>query len=689
MITLKKLPAISASFACAFFHLCLYRYIDSFNNIIYFFALFLVFFSAYLLTDVLIKKYGKRDSNSKIEKIISVIVFAFFVLFVVLFYLRETHIPFFDVNYSLRHRINPFLYIIFLFVCSCLCYFLVYKWKSVTKVRMIFGLIICTIQSVVILAPNIMRDLGGNLFHIHAYFNPIYNASDFIPLSSVVKSIYGHYSFFYIIPMNILKLFGINKVYSAMIITFVVFFVSFALLYFALNNFIKYDFIYIISVLSISYISFYIFQSGQYYQILPHRIVFTCLLIFLFSLKREYFPWWIVVLFSSFAIIWNFETGIVCAIAFIAYNFLKLNMVKGFRVINLFYALMVFIISICTSYILVLIFNLLLGGDFISIKDFIFPIASDDYKISELSIKFPELFNFYFIEFFFFASILCYELIGLLSKKTVINDKLFCLSLLGMGLSPYYINRASYNNIAITHIVFVSAIVIFLGLCLERNVSIGIAKKLTINYVVLMVCVILSFFTIDSLLGIPMTLMNRINSSWNMNSYDVFLNEFNNRIPETAAAVGPGVPDVYYTLNRDPQIRVMDWSDWHCSETIIEYAVNQINMKNEVVFNNSTGVADYLNWEDWILVDYYCNEFYYIVKIDNSSHDREEFIIQYGKDRDYTLEQYIDLFFLDLYKTYPNDEIRSYYIDMYSEIQDISMMYEIMDYEYNEFTKGE
>lgn len=256
------------------------------------------------------------------------------------------------------------------------------------------------------------------------------------------------------------------------------------------------------------------------------------------------------------------------------------------------------------------------------------------------------------------------------------------LAVLGLGLSPYYINRPAYGNISIVHIPFVVLLVLFFQTIFNEN---DFKDKKIWNSVVFyfIPVMFLSFFILGTLAGIPLTLINRKKSSWNYKDYENFKIVFGKAIPEDTAAAGPGLPDIYYTMNRDPQIYIMDWSDWECSEEIIEYSINEIELKDALVFNNASFIADYIEFDDWILVNYLFNEFYYIIKIDPDLGGRRENIINYAVANNYSETEFVDLCFLDFYKSLPDDSIREYYLTDYSDCN-MEELYDIMyeDYYY-------
>ncbi len=678
----ETIPFLGTTAIVSILYIIILHIFSGANNILVYAAVCSLFCIISFLLCFLWLKVGDKIQILKSNFSFGYMIFIdlLFAVWFVFSYFLEDRIFDFNVDHSLRHRIFPALYfgsIVLTFAALILLLKQINKENG--KLRIVFAIIVALIQTAVLFAPNIMNDQGGTLFHIHAYFNPVYNTSDFRPVNEIIRSIYGNYSFFYIIPMNFLKLFGISKVYSSMIINGIIGLASFILLYLGLNRLIKRDILYIFSILSVSYISFYYFQSGQYYQVLPHRIVAVCALVFMLSFGKKIGTIGLLT-YSSLAILWNFETGLVCSFSLALFEFLYCendNYKKTIK--NAAVNFGIFIASNLISYLFFNLFNLLLGGNFLSYKAFIFPIASDEYVINELSVPLPGLHSLYYIEFVLFIIVFVYCAFRFVRKKSF-EKILFSLAVLGLGLSPYFINRPVYANISIVHIPFVILLVLFFQTIFDENTFAD--KKIWNGAVFYFIPVILfSFFILGAVSGIPLTVINRLNTSWNYKDYENFKIVFENAIPDDVAAAGPGLPDVYSTMGRDPQIYIMDWSDWSCSEKVIEYAVDDINSKDSLVFNNSTGIADYIDLEDWILVNFLYNEFYYIVKIDPNLGGRKENIINYALTNNYSETEFVDLCFLDFYKTLPDDGIREYYFTDYSDC-DMGELYDIMYEDY-------
>lgn len=677
-----------ATIGVALFHVLIYPYLfaANFGNVSYYVLISVIFFAVFFISDYFID-YFKIEIARQSTGFIAFYLILFAVWFVSMYFF-ENESYYFSEDYSLRHRIPFYLYFSFLLLASaCVFLFLSKIKKNIKFLRIISAVALSITQTVVLFAPNIINDHGGNLFHIHAYFNPVYNIVKGLPYDDIIASIYGHYPLFYYLPMKFLSLFGIPMIHSAMIITMIFGFVSFLLIYIALSKFIKRDGLFYISIVSISYISFYYYQSGQYYQMLPHRILFPAITLFVLSvfyLKK--IPAWIQIVVSAAGLLWNFESGIICLIILTFYSvFINAVFEKKRSFKDYFWEVIKCILSFAVSFGLLNVFNFALGGRMLSVKDFIYPIMSNDFEISGLAIKIPTFLSLYFLEFAVLMLLLCIIIVKIF-KKSFNKEELYLASvtLMGLGMFPYYFNRAAFANVSIVHIPFLFALCYAVQLFFDEFEN--TEKKYKKGMMIGSVSVIFAFFCMGALSGIPLSINDRVNSSWKTDEYDQLCDIIKTYIPSDAAAVGPGLTDIYTSLGWEPQIYVMDWSDWDCSQTKREYALKEINSKERILLCDSSAVKSYLDKNDWVTVEFLFDAFYYLERIDENT-DKKDFILLYSDNNDYSIEDFIDLCFLNCYENYSDDERMNYYLAVYDIVKDRGVLYDFIldDYNINKF----
>lgn len=645
-----------------FIHLFAYPYVyaSGYSNILYYAFLSIVFLISVLIIHST-KLNDYCNSILKNNRIVCVVVAVFLCLawFVIMFF-SEKKIYGYLQPYCFRHSIFPVLYFaLVLIICSSF-YFLFKLRLKHKRIRLIPALIIAIIQSAVLFAPNLINDRGGTLYHIHAFMNPILNSERLVPISRVTMSIYGKYHLFYIIPLKILKLSGLPVIYCAMLITGIICFISFGLLYIGLNKLIERDVLFYVSVLAVAFISFSTYASGQYYQMIPLRIVFPAVSVFLFAFFRNKDFRWILLIVPGIATLWNFETGIVCSISLLIVGIWNGIERDNYKKIILSYCSAA-VGSVLISYLFLNLINIIMGGGFVSPNDYIFPIGSKSFKIEDLSLKLPGFFSMYYLETLVFLS-LCYYYIQkrVIEKSRCYSDgTMIGVSIMGLGLMVYFYNRPSFANVSISHIPFVVVLILMIEIILTQTNNTNYKKlfygsqKLTVFIICML---ILTFFCLDTIVGIPITVRNRIDTVWNMQSYKDLVAIIQNQIPQSTPAAGVGLPDIYSSMGRNEVICVSDWADWQSSEEAILYVKETISNCDSLFVDYYGEVLNYINPEEWLFVTSVANEFTYIVRID---YDKKKAIIKYANEHQLSDVEFIKFVYLNFMQYYPDAETTS------------------------------
>lgn len=208
-----------------------------------------------------------------------------------------------------------------------------------------------------------------NIYHSSAYIDTILNTYYGAPFMGIESEIYGHYGLLYIIPM---KIFGPGTdtigtmlgIMGALSIVFIGVSVMIA---------VKQP---VLKVFSIGAIGLYgIFAYNIYWQNNPHRMFFPALFIMLFTAgtlikKHRKALFFIGLIFSCAALIWNNETGILCAIGWGLYG----GMALSGKHKNIIMAVPGIIISVAVSFGgalgIVNAYNLTHGGSAIGAGDY-------------------------------------------------------------------------------------------------------------------------------------------------------------------------------------------------------------------------------------------------------------------------------------------------------------------------------
>lgn len=655
---IKKEPVISgiviASLLAMVIQLFAYPYVyqAGISNVVYYVMLCLVFIvTAYASASVMNTKMNLDKTH--LNSFFIVLGLAFLGWFAMM-YVTEPWIEYFDKDYVLRHQVHPGLYFIGLAGVALLTGFLLLTVKGNHSIfKIIISVIVTILQTACLWAPNIIADRGGTLFHIHAYFNPIYNAVDFIPYSNLITSIYGHYSLFYILPVRFLMLFGIPKVYAVMIFTMVVGAATFLLLYILLEKIIKNDVLFILTVLGSAYLSFESYYAGQYYQLLPHRLFFPVLILFvswmMLNKKCPKFVGWVV---SGLAMLWNFETGIICTLIMCGVFFIleyaiygneKKRSVGVIVLLDALYGIAAF----AGGYLFLNLFNLIIGGKALSILDYIFPIASKEFVVEGLALKLQDISAVYFMEILLFLGLFVYFILRTLKKTISIKDSMILiLSVMGLGMLTYYMNRAAYNNISISHICFVGVMALLLQKMITQQSDDSLLKKVVLTptkFVPFTVLVImLSFYVLGSVTNVKGALDFRKATVWDMYTIDFLTEEIKTFVPENVTGAGVGISDLYSLLGWDNDIKVMDYADFASCPSQVEYVKVQLS-EVEVALIQKDTYEELYSPEDWIVISNLESMFYYCASYDYEHMDKPQGICNFAEEYELDRETLLDL----------------------------------------------
>ncbi|OYO91059.1 hypothetical protein CG709_12830, partial [Lachnotalea glycerini] len=155
---------------------------------------------------------------------------------------------------------------------------------------------------------------NADLYHGHAYCNSIYQIMNNATYNEFFTSIYGHYAIFYRVPLGII---GCNM-RNIVLIIFIIGIMAMLLSCLIVHNLIKKNAVRILACLALALPTVGM-RVGNYWQVQPHREIFPAILIYISCvfIKNKMTSNKILLGYfvSAIAIIWNTETGLVCAIA--------------------------------------------------------------------------------------------------------------------------------------------------------------------------------------------------------------------------------------------------------------------------------------------------------------------------------------------------------------------------------------
>ena len=153
-----------------------------------------------------------------------------------------------------------------------------------------------------------------NVYHTSAYIDTISNVYYGHPFTGLESELYGHYGLFFILPM---KIFGANTKTIGTVMGCVA---ALAFICYAMSMILSFR-QFFVKFTAIAALGLYaMLDVSIYWQSFPHRLIFPAIAMFVMTLtgKLQKFKWWtsvICLLISAAAFVWNFETGVLSAIA--------------------------------------------------------------------------------------------------------------------------------------------------------------------------------------------------------------------------------------------------------------------------------------------------------------------------------------------------------------------------------------
>lgn len=502
-------------------------------------------------------------------------------------------------GYHIRHIISHNVWISWMLICGILIYHSVDWLKSGNeKQRMYIALVASSIYFSLLYAPDFLGDKAGTVQHSHAYVNSIINVAYGTPYSNISLSIYGFYGIIY---YPFIKLFGSDYNAIALSIALFGFVICFAACYIA-SKMIKRDIVYILCVLGIIGSVSTIYVSGQYYQGIPHRLLFPVIIIaYVVHRYKRYMlndginirNSIIDITILALSVMWNLETGICCCFVLMSYYFIlliyKLRM-KGADRKNItiegikytFFALSIVALSIAFSYLLICFYNIINGGSCISLKRFIYPFCSNIYPMENFFAPLQSIYREYWIHIVIYIGLIWWVMTSFNEDGAL----QVVLSTSGLSSLTYFMTRAAGGNLSIVRI----QLIIALGVMVDY----GIMEK-TFNFKAQMVHIIknaeqilkwsigligyilLFYFAADSFLMTGTSLYIKSNRQFDMKTYEgiVMLDIINLLPKDKMVAVGIGAPDMLYTFGIDTNLHIGDYSDPFTEEEL-EYMYNKI-----------------------------------------------------------------------------------------------------------------
>lgn len=430
------------------------------------------------------------------------------------------------------------------------------SFKKVIRVSVAF--VTTLISSALLYESNIFKDTMGEYIHTHLFVNTIIKVANSVPYNIWNHDVYGHYALIY---YPFVKLLGNDT--NAIMLT-ISFFggVIVALTACIINSLTKNDFVYVAGVLAIGRLMTVEHPGGNYYPLFPHRIMFPVIAVFIVFLEKNYSERKRIIvdlLFAILAITWNLEMGIISVVVIAV-----VNAVDGWRweVKRIIYIILktlgIMVGAIAFSYTLVNIYNLVCGGYWESFNDYLYPLSfgGEVTALGGLTSMFRLPISSYALYVFAFSIIIfpviknyVFKSKGEMNNQERVVSATCCSGLMSL---VYFMNRQAAMNIYISYIQLVIVLVFFTDYYMTKGSSLSLKAFWSTLLVVL---------ALEGSISIVPTIRERINQTWDKNSFESELNQYKEWYNKDSIACGAGVPEMYYQMGIDPGIYLQDSSD--------------------------------------------------------------------------------------------------------------------------------
>ena len=303
--------------------------------------------------------------------------------------------------------------------------------------------------------PNIFgRAEAGDHFHAHAYYNSVYNVYQGLPYTDTMTSIYGHYGLLFKIPMELVG--GDFRMFVLMIAALGTLAHVCAFLVLELTVESR-----ILRALGAVAAAFPVLgmRGGYYWQVWPHRMIFPMILLLYAAILMKK-QWWNVwtgltgYLICLLAILWNTETGVILAVAWMALFVSRCLTGGEWRIGRLTRTVPVHAVCVAASFFgaygIVNLYNLSKHSPANTLGEFLIPLLSDSYMVDILHLDLPMYPSAYMgvIALFLIGTAMGISTWFYAKQK---NDGqvqlIFFLSISALGRITYYVNRPSYHNL--------------------------------------------------------------------------------------------------------------------------------------------------------------------------------------------------------------------------------------------------
>lgn len=433
------------------------------------------------------------------------------------------------------------------------------------------------------------RENWGDAFHGHAYFASIYNVYHNVPYDAAVTSVYGHYGLLWKIPMELIH----GQYLWFTILLALLGAVTHLCAFLVLHKLVRSRMLRILGALAIAF-PILGMRGGYYWQLWPHRMLFAMILLYYAAvvLKRGWYGWKSSLagyLICLLAMIWNTETGLVLAVAWVGVHVCRVLSdrfsLKRFLLCGIGHGAGA-IASFLGAWQAVNFYNRLVGGTSNTLGEFLFPLLSSGYMedVLQAGAELPLHPSAYMAVLLLFAMGVATGISALWwfrGKKENISWKVYLVffaSVSALGRMVYYMNRPAYHNLDCIHLTAAILLAYFgengIRLLKKGAFQGGLRQSLLfkqsfgecLRSAVSLVCVG-ALLAVSTGTVVMCSETSYIKSGFhNVQSLEAYLQPIVENVPKDTPAFGYLMTDIYSALQWDTQIYTMDFSDFLVSD---------------------------------------------------------------------------------------------------------------------------
>lgn len=407
--------------------------------------------------------------------------------------------------------------------------------------------------------------LNVDSFHGGAVFNSVYNVLHGVPYGEISNSVYGNYAVLLILPMKIMgngEYFDLSRIMcllSMMCIAFGIYVV---------HNLIEKKSTRVLCVAALLWVD--IFRKSNYWQLYPLRVLcpmmFIAWLVFLTKKADDtgssykYVPNIITYLLLVFSIVWNKESGFVCLVGYLVFLVFKemtaLIISKDFKSIWRFILeCLIMVSTVFTAFCVVGLYNYFVSDKWITWKVFLFPLFADFIDVLEIGLQ-KGIWPWMAVAFLFLGTIVTLTLKIFLKGERSSKEYIYvAVATMGLGLMPYFINRAAWGNLTIC---YYEAIICIGGICqYMKDSDYGRTVATFMRTLSLMVLIAM---VVGETLQLGDSLFIRKNMNLSQKGILELRDEIREDVEADTYAFGFNIPELYSILGWETRSYTTDWA---------------------------------------------------------------------------------------------------------------------------------